>query len=170
MSGGIAHYDGRSWTSTPGPSLWALWGFSRSDIFAIGSGNVMYHYDGTQWATVPGSEAIGCARLWGTSAQNLWCLSRGHELAHYDGVAWTTTPIPLYGFGDYMMKWAMNVWGTSASNIIVSGSYGRVMGYDGSGWTMYAQGGGPDDPLSAIGGVGTDIFAMGLYRGALHGH
>ncbi|NUP06266.1 MAG: hypothetical protein HOW73_09430 [Polyangiaceae bacterium] len=49
----ILTYDGTVWSATPNPpgvtDLWALWGSSRDDVWAVGASGAIVHYDGKNW-------------------------------------------------------------------------------------------------------------------------
>jgi len=50
--GTILHFDGTAWTpmvSGVSSQLNGVFGFSDSDVFAVGDYQTLIHYDGTSW-------------------------------------------------------------------------------------------------------------------------
>ena len=55
--GAIFHFDGAAWTRqiTPAPvPIHALWGLSRTNLWAVGWMGLILHYDGETWRKVQG--------------------------------------------------------------------------------------------------------------------
>jgi len=111
--GGIAHWDGSTWTQVASPTtvtLTHVWGLSATDVYASGSdatGSVFLHYNGTTWApfAVPPPESV-IANIWGTGPNDLFIV--GNEGLHrWDGTQWLPvatgsqyTPRTMSGVGD----------------------------------------------------------------------
>lgn len=71
----VLHYDGTSWQRVvvPGRSmLWNVYGFSASDVYAIGEHGLVLHFDGQTWSTVAASTDTTLFGLWGASGDDVW--------------------------------------------------------------------------------------------------
>jgi hypothetical protein len=110
--GEVYHFDGKSWhplTISLGANTYyelnQLTGFSRDDIWAVGSrlypgpgtidSALVIHFDGAKWASMLSSHmgVAGLRRIWGFSGSNLYCGSRDGKLIHFDGGRWTVEVI-----------------------------------------------------------------------------
>lgn len=162
------------WVHEPGvptrEDLFAIWGRSAQDIFAVGWNGTILHYDGTSWiretttATVPLTDVHGLLRAgeapapgdpvfavgWGGTV-----LSRGEDgtwspLSVLDvmGTATATLGDDLFG-----------VFVGSEDSALAVGDKGRVLGWDGSNWQrlrFFVPGefsGLPIEPLGVLKGL-----------------
>jgi len=167
----ILHYNGTDWTRMPAPTdsptLWWVYGFSPTDVWAVGELGVILHFDGTGWATVEEpSHDYTLWGVWGTSPTSLWTIggvvdgSGTSIIRHYDGNNWED--VPDIGVDRELL---FKVWGTAENNIWVIGT-GDILHYDGSDWTrtdspttsrlLTLRGRGPDD-IYAVGGVSAAV-------------
>jgi hypothetical protein len=151
---GIWHYDGSGWTeqvSRSDAALNGLWGFSSTDVYAVGNSGVILHYDGSRWSDMPGplpgptSDHLG---IWGAAAEDVFLSARAYSaspgtplLAHFDGSAWSTMATPVFGDAPQLTQMA----GTSGSDVWAIGfrrkcddcnyTIAMVVHYDGQVWT-----------------------------------
>lgn len=166
----IAHYDGTSWQHTmpTGTTLWWIFGFSATDIWATGEKGVILHYDGSTWST---SEApthpYTLWGIWGAAPNDIWTVggvAAGGALSvirHYDGTTWTD----VTGVG-LMDELFFKVWGTAADDVWIVGTRGAALHWNGTAWTRTESGtagrlltvrGRARDDVYAVGGLGTPI-------------
>jgi hypothetical protein len=146
----------------------AVWGSSRTDVFAVGTHLGWYdrtdiqHYDGAAWSFV--TQATGALMaLWGSSGTDVFAVGTTYN----NGWPWTSPGIILHNDGT---SWSsmqpgtqpalLGVWGSSAANVYAVGSYGTIVHYDGLTWSPVECG--VLDGLQAVWGSGPDdIFALG---------
>src|SRR5438876_5391175 len=120
-----------AWTTqrnTPRPhELYAVWGRSSVDIFAVGS--TIVHFDGSLWSTqVALSSTAYLHGVWGTSATDVFAVGAHGTILHYDGTAWT----PQNSGTDSLLN---GVWGSSGTDVYAFGSGGTGLHYNGMRWS-----------------------------------
>ncbi len=114
------HYDGIKWADVklitvqggniaPTIDLNSIYGFSRSDIWAVGErydvnpkpppnfvdSTLIIHYDGMSWrevSTPPGGQLMS---IHGRAPNDIWACGWQGTLLHYDGTAWRKDSLPL---------------------------------------------------------------------------
>lgn len=117
-NGSIYHYDGKKWKGIsfqsssggvryPYPDLSAIYGFSNSDIYAVGDygafngnppTNILHygsiiHYDGTQWRDVSIDKKETFMRdIWGANSIDIWACGQMGALYHFTGSDWKRIP------------------------------------------------------------------------------
>ncbi|OJY23859.1 MAG: hypothetical protein BGO98_18150 [Myxococcales bacterium 68-20] len=103
-------------------SLTAIWGSSKSDVWAVGSGGTIIHYDGTAWKKTPTDPAIlnTFRGVWGSGPNDVWVVSMTDVIFHTTGFAngtatWTREPGPGAALPE--QRTATTVWGTSADDV-----------------------------------------------------
>jgi hypothetical protein len=83
-------------TGTVSPSLYAIWGSSPNDVWAVGSYGAVAHFDGQTWSTatttLPNMETSTLYAINGTGPGDVWAVGRNGMVGHYDGNAWTFAP------------------------------------------------------------------------------
>ncbi|HUF49566.1 MAG TPA: hypothetical protein VMN60_01955, partial [Longimicrobiales bacterium] len=144
-----AHEDGKlfryngSWSVLntglgPGYDFRQVWGFSSSDIWAVGgdrnaTGNpAIAHYDGTTWSSVaPSANARLLRGVWGAASNDVWAVGEFATITHWDGTSWSdhTSPISPTAYED--------VHGSSANEVWAVGSTpgaSLVVRWDGTSW------------------------------------
>lgn len=162
----ILHYDGAQWTRMPAPAgsptLWWVYGFGPTDVWAVGMDGVILHFDGDAWSTVEEpTHAYTLWGVWGASPTSVWTIggvadgSGPSVIRHYDGTLWED--VPDIGVDRELL---FKVWGTAEDNIYVVGTT-DILHYDGSAWArtpspttsrlLTLRGRGPDD-IYAVGG------------------
>jgi hypothetical protein len=160
---GIWHYDGANWTeqvSRVDTVLNGIWGFSSTDVYAVGTGGagppgVILHYDGSHWSDEPVPVFDEAALftffsgIWGPAPQDIFLggqtytgLPRSELLAHFDGHAWSRMTTPDFG---YLTRFT-DIAGTSGTDVWAIGSYADacddcihstaiIAHFDGQEWT-----------------------------------
>jgi hypothetical protein len=99
----------------------AVWGSSKNDVWAVGSGATIAHYDGTNWKNtqVPSDIASTFHAVWGSSATDVWAVSMTDTIVHTNGftggnAAWVrVTPAAKPDEA----RAALSIWGTSSEDI-----------------------------------------------------
>jgi hypothetical protein len=163
-------YNGADWTSVPadqiefgdgGGGLFALWGSSPIDVYAVGvaldAGLARHpyaaHFDESGWLPVdlPPVDGLSLTDVWGSAQTDVYAVgtaasvggpsSRGVVL-HFDGAGWSTVfDEPHLGLG--------RVWGTGPSDVWVTGQalvptgdgrqevggHGAIRHFDGTSWS-----------------------------------
>lgn len=180
IRGGIFHYDGSKWSEMSsfddefleGINLHAVWGSSRNDVYAVGSGWTMLHYDGIEWCQIEsglyGDEAPnhGFWGIWGSSANDIYAVGGSTEqkgvVLHFNGEYWRRIALPDTNFDRYS-----GVWGTSENDVFILGDLGRVYHYNGSSWNEMNIG--QPVNLRAIWGASeNNVFAVGFEGKIFH--
>jgi hypothetical protein len=68
---------------SPFALLTAVWGWSKNDVLAVGSGGTVLRWDGTIWSKLPSPSAKDTFfAVWGTSASDMWLASGTNALFH----------------------------------------------------------------------------------------
>jgi hypothetical protein len=84
------------WTSTSvgvGFDLYAVWGDSASDVWAVGQ-NGAVHFDGTTWTeSSPSGLITYLGAVTGSGPDDVYVTEAGGSVWHYDGTAWSTSPL-----------------------------------------------------------------------------
>ena len=113
----------------PAATLYAVWGTSDDDIWAVGSdagSAVVIHFDGGSWSIQAEDFAPALQRLWGSSSTDIYATASDYTLWHYDGATWSQIDDPAIGY-------ARSVHGTGQDDVYVL-SNGRVVRFDGAAW------------------------------------
>ena len=146
-NGAICHYDGNSWSVMSVPTLqydcnncdmqikwqnarssdqcalFAVWGRSSQDVYAVGNAGVILHYDGTQWSQMTSNTNYSLYGIWGTG-QVIYAVGRNGTLLRYLNT-WQSIPsrtsYSLFGIG-----------GLNQDNVLASGNYGTLVNHNGS--------------------------------------
>lgn len=156
-TGGSWEVEESSLTNQP---LYALWGASESDLYAVGANNTLLHFDGTSWKAQNGPSADPTSTLsaiWGSGASDIWIVDTKHanSVFHHDGSKWALQAID----SRYVYE---AVWGTGPSDVWVVGNYNVTCHYNGAIWGCEQQSINAGDSLHAIHGRASGpIIAVG---------
>ncbi len=121
------------WTMDPGTTrtLWWVFGFSASQVYAVGERGVVTRFDGRSWKVQREDSSYSLWGLWGSSPSSLWAVG-GARVPHgravvlrFDGTSWLEVDSGLAV--DNLLK----VWGTSASDVVVVGDRGTIASWNG---------------------------------------
>ena len=139
-AGGIAHYDGHSWTTVVaqtagadgGPpvtvmaDLFAVWASSPTSVW-MGGNEVVLHWDGQVWTKTNIPDPV--RGIWQNNPNDIWVLT-GSGVRRFNGSTMTSVagaPTSMLGIS-----------GTSATDVwVVNNLY--AYHYDGSTWTTHAN-------------------------------
>lgn len=128
-----------SWCPSPAgvSSLYALtsvWGSSKNDVWAVGSGGTIVHYDGTAWTPTPTGIKNTFYAVVGSSATDVWAVSASDVMLHSTGfTGGTTTWTPFSAAPTkYDARPVYAAWATAAGDLQVGGSSFYFFSPDGS--------------------------------------
>ena len=107
--------------------LYAVWGSSGSDVFAVGQGGTILHYDGVAWNSMNSSTTDDLYTVWGTSDDDVFAAGQHGTILHYDGVAWS----PMLRGTTYDLS---SIWGISNTDVYAAGQNGAIVTYNESLW------------------------------------
>jgi hypothetical protein len=81
-------------TSNATEDLFAIWGSSESDIYAVGASGRILHFDGTAWASRNSGRGEALAAIWGSGANDVWVAGASGILLHATdgGMTWNVVP------------------------------------------------------------------------------
>lgn len=132
--GGIARFDGQSWTSTSPDTqhavLGKMWASSPTDAWQSTLGPI-YHFDGTTWAPMStGAWPTLVQDFWSASPDDVWAAPSGDELMHWDGSTWSDASASLDRH-----DW-VSVWGASSEDVYAAEADGHLAHYDGQDWVV----------------------------------
>jgi hypothetical protein len=144
--------------------LLSCFGFSNTNVWAVGLQGTVLQYDGVRWIKKLAPSASPTTNhlygVWGADPANLWAVGQTGTILHYDGVDWTAqTSGTVYDL--------IAVWGASATDVWAVGANGTALHYDGVAWTLVPTG--TTELLQGISGIATnDLWAVGTNGALLH--
>jgi len=141
-------------SSGTGQHLYAVWGTSYDNVYAVGAAGTIIHYDGSAWTklSVSGVSAT-LYGIWGSAANNIYAVGPG-TVAHFDGSSWTNTNNAPTSQTLYA------VWGTDANNIYAVGAAGLIYRFDGSSWEFQSSNSGQN--LNWVWGTASNnVYSVG---------
>jgi hypothetical protein len=161
--GTIVHLRDGVWSvdaSGTQTNLTAVFGFSRTQVFAAAGANILT-YNGTAWSSTPTLAAGVINGLYGIPSM---------------GTAWAVTNRNAPNPGEFLSSsggnWGapaffeagvwMDVWASSPSAIWVAGWAGRLRYWNGSAWTPHTSCA-VNAAWSSIFGLGSDVYAVGTF-------
>ena len=144
--------------------LFAVWGSSGGDVFAVGGAANILHYDGASWTPMNWGAGYGLEGVWGSSGTDVYAVGGfdGFGLAlgkilHYDGNCWEE----VYSTDEYQFT---DVWGSGSNDVYAATSRsGGLLHFDGTSWTpMTIESGSiAADGAHGVWGTGADdVFAV----------
>jgi len=145
------------------PGLRAIFGFSSSNVFAVGDVGTVLHFDGTGWTKeAPPSSALTESLLgvWGASANEVWAVSDKGSI--YGRSASGTWALVAKQTGPLNA-----VWGTGPNDIWAVGPPDKAFHYDGSSWTS-APTGTKRQLYSVWGSASSNVWAVGDHGLMVH--
>ena len=109
----------KAMTSGTENHLYDIYGFSSTEMYAVGNTGTVLKYDGSTWTKMVTNTYTYFKGIWGTSGTNLYAVGHPYfksdeSIFHYDGKAWKKMP-------PAGVIYANAVWGTSSSNVFVVG-------------------------------------------------
>lgn len=140
-----------------GNTLFAVWGSSPDDVYAVGDRGAIVHFDGSSWTAM---ESGTTKRLWdvmGSSSSRIWAVgANGAVLFKKSGRSWIQkeigTPRTLY-----------SLWVKEDGTVYACGTGGIVLKKDEWSWSVMRQGGSGADQRSIWAGEDGEVFTVSYY-------
>ena len=137
-------------TSNSDVPLFAVWGSSGSDVFAVGWSGAILHYDGATWSAMSSGAALPLA-VCGGAAPATSCRGDPGLILHYDGTHWVIVATGMCGV-------LSAVWGSGGNDVFAVGNGGPSSLRRNN---LECHGQRHLSGSKACGGVASDIFAVG---------
>ncbi len=123
-------------TVSPFHTLMAVWGTSKNDVWAVGSGGTIIHYDGNAWTLTPTGVKNTFFDIWGSGPNDIWVVSSSQVILHGKGfqngtAVWENVPTDLPAYTAIFVR---AVWGSSPKDVRI-GSRAQNFTYAGKGYT-----------------------------------
>lgn len=99
-------------------ALTSVWGSSKSDVWAVGSGGTIIHYDGSKWNSVSSGVQSTLYSVWSSGPNDVWAAGSSKVVLHGTGGA-AFTPVPV---SEENVGRAFAVWGTVPGDLFVGGA------------------------------------------------
>ncbi len=103
-------------------SLFAVWGTSPSDVYAVGASGRILHYDGNvgqNWVSVASGTTESLLAVWGTNASDILAAGTNGAVVHYDGTTWSPQ---ISGTTNALRA----IWGSPNPGVTAVGDLGTV--------------------------------------------
>jgi len=162
----VLHGDGTSWTQIPVSStamLYLIYGFSDSDVYAVGEGGLILHYDGQSWVRVESGTSVSLFGLWGASGDDVWIV--GGDISGPPGSAvvlrgahgsFSAVDLPP----DLAPNVVFKAHGFAPDDVVMVGAGGAVLRWNGLEWRREPVP--TSEPLRATWGrAAEDIYCVG---------
>ncbi len=156
----ILHFDGSGWSrqaSNSYSTLHAIWGFSPTQVVAVGStrfnNTLVMRFDGNAWTTENTGLSGELYGVWGSSPTNLVAVGEHGRILHGDGTTWTERDS---GTSNTLFA----VWGSSAQDVFAVGSR-TIVHFDGAAWTVMPWPGGYHALDAVWGTASNNVWAVG---------
>jgi hypothetical protein len=174
--GGVAHWDGKSWSTMSTGDVEAIWGSGPQDVFTIGGSQVL-HWNGASWSDITPALApptyFYFYTVWGTGPNDVLVTGvdtrldvGGPRIVRWNGTSWSSIAAPTT-LGSSPIGHSGGIWGSGPDDIFIA-SHG-IEHSNGDGWSrmtvavdvgaLWAPG--PDD-LFAVGESG--LMGPGVAR------
>ena len=116
--------DGWEWQNPlpQGNILFAVWGSSAGDVYAVGDGGAILHYDGHAWRNLGSLTIASLLGVWGSSAGDVYAVGNEGTILHYDGHFWRE-------MNSGTTKYLYGVWGSSPWDVYAVGDDGTILHY-----------------------------------------
>jgi len=81
----IWNFNGEQWQFVYDPPIYLMgvWGFSKTNIFAVGAQGMVVHYDGLAWTVMDSGTTSYLYDVWGTADSNLYASGSKGQIFHY---------------------------------------------------------------------------------------
>jgi hypothetical protein len=156
----ILHYNGNNWSEKQfgiNKDLYAIWGNSRNNLFAVGTNGTIFKYDGFDWKDTENKITKSLFSIWGSDEKNIFAVGgfafnqqSNSVMLHYDGNNWNDI-----SDGENILY---SIWGTDKNNIYAVGANGTIKHYNNNKWSNINSGTGEN--INGIWG-NNNLFAVG---------
>lgn len=150
----VYRFDGSQWADTVTGSLdelWAVWGSSATNVFAVGEVGSIYRYDGSTWTRQVSGTMANLVAVWGSGPSDVYAVGDEGSVLHFDGASWTAVATGTFDR-------FYSVWGSGPNDVFAVGQRGRVLHWNGSGWATLDTGGLTADLWGVWGSGPTDVY------------
>ncbi len=168
LDGGVAGWDGSTWTAMDSgvdADLWGVWGRTPDDVWIVGGDldgpePTLLHFDGTSFTPstlAPEDNERGARSLfkvWGIG-DTIFAVGEHGIVVRLVGEAWKAVGAGPKADDDFV-----SLWGDSEDRIVAVGgrSNARISTWDGAAWTTVAPGGFPGMNAIFMGQSGTTVI------------
>ena len=170
----IYFYDGEEWTTQLPPEgtplLNWVFGFSTTDVYAVGTDGAFIHFDGDEWSSIDSGTERDLWGVWGSSPSEVWLV--GGDVSNGEPVIlrWNGSQIEDVGIESDENPLAatalFKVWGIGTKTFAV-GQRGLIVEWNGSAWSNVAAGAEADDDFVSLWGTSEEnIVVVGGRAGA----
>jgi len=164
----VLHNDGSGWQPVETGAtelLWWVYGFSSTDVYAVGDAGLIMHYDGAAWQRIESGTDSTLFGVWGSSGGDVWIV--GGDAGGAEGSA-----VVLHGDGttfnlvkdlptEFVPSALFKIYG-GPQGLVTVGTSGTVLRFDGEVWSrestptkqsIFSLWGRRDNDVYAVGGV-----------------
>ncbi|MEI6127715.1 MAG: PKD domain-containing protein, partial [Pseudomonadota bacterium] len=140
-------------------TLFAVWGSSPSDVYAVGNSGTVLHYNGTAWSAETSNTTAQLLSIWGLNSTNIYAVGKEDPVAGTatllhktsTGTTWGKEPLKDYKTDASYDYDIYTVWGYAANKVYVGDMYGEFFLFDGNGWSKIEPGPGVGSiPITGI--------------------
>jgi hypothetical protein len=137
---------------TPPQDLHGVWGYTYSDIYAVGENGIIVHSTdgGEQWILMTSNTTAHLRDVWGWAADSLVAVGDGGTVMFYDGSVWAA--MPSVAAGDLRSVWCGgydDIWVADGGNVVIH--------WNGAAWERYDTAL-PMAPIRAVWGSDSDVW------------
>jgi hypothetical protein len=93
----------------------AVWGTSRSNVFAVGGDGRILHYNGSSWSRMTNEISADLFGVWANSPTEAWAVGEAGTILRFDGTSWTPMPSPT-------SSPLASVWGIPGGEVFAVGA------------------------------------------------
>lgn len=122
---------------TPMSARWtftSVWGTSKTDVWAVGSGGTILHYDGEAWTATQSDHLDTFFDVWGSSPTDVWVVSSSQLVLHSTGasngeVSWSNRPLATMSNARWYETAPQRVyaiWGSGPDDVRVGTEASRI--------------------------------------------
>ncbi|MBW1811275.1 MAG: hypothetical protein JRJ87_24000 [Deltaproteobacteria bacterium] len=116
------------WRISPPEILKGIWGFSATDIWAVGEAGLIMQYTGDGWDTVTSNTEVSLQAVWGSATDDMWAVGSSGTVMRNSNGSWQSFANPA----DDQLR---GVSGSGQQNVWVVGRGGTIMHWTGEQWS-----------------------------------
>lgn len=137
-----------------GNALYAVWGTSAQDIWAVGDAGTAMHFDGQNWSLQDPGTGANLNGVWTGSAGNAVVVGDGGIILRWNGSTFTKETSPTTNHLN-------SVWGSSSSDIYAVGDSGTILHSNGGSWVTQPSNAGTNNLARVFGSGAQNVWAVG---------